>query len=226
MSADVIALPEVARWNAKRQSVEFGVEVGGCNLCEDSGSGANYSLSGEGGPDEQGGIGHDLVGCSTRRMRGFVARRCQRGAEPRRRVLRCAKYRHRADQPLGGGGPRFDASPNRSCAEGQVTRGQVCGDQGAGLAPTGESRRSPGLPQTAAVDRGRVKTRNRSDYAQTCSNGVRIGDLKIRVERSAGLYVAQSGSLPEFSHGLDPSRPFAHSRRRPQLRGQAPAALR
>jgi len=58
-------------------------------------------------------------------------------------------------------------------------------------------------------DRGRVKTRNGSDYALQCSNSVRIGGLKIRVERSAGSYVAQSGSLPEFSHALDPKRPFA-----------------
>jgi hypothetical protein len=40
--------PEDARCNAERQAVEFGVEIGGRNLCEDSGSGANYSPSGEG----------------------------------------------------------------------------------------------------------------------------------------------------------------------------------
>jgi hypothetical protein len=31
---------------------------------------------GERGPDEQGGIGHDLVGCTTGGLRGFIARRC------------------------------------------------------------------------------------------------------------------------------------------------------
>ena len=42
--------PEDARWNAERQAVEFGVEIGGRNWREDSGSGANYSPSGEGDP--------------------------------------------------------------------------------------------------------------------------------------------------------------------------------
>jgi len=46
----LFALPEVARWDADRQAVEFGAELGGRKLCEDSGSGANYSPSGEGGP--------------------------------------------------------------------------------------------------------------------------------------------------------------------------------
>jgi hypothetical protein len=31
---------------------------------------------GERGPDEQGGICHDLVGCTTGGLRGFIARRC------------------------------------------------------------------------------------------------------------------------------------------------------
>ena len=44
----LFTLPEVARWDADRQAVEFGAELGGRKLCEDSGSGANYSPSGEG----------------------------------------------------------------------------------------------------------------------------------------------------------------------------------
>src|SRR5437763_12726245 len=38
-----------------------------------------------------------LAGCG-----GFVARRRQCRPKPGWRVLRCAEYRHRADQPLGG----------------------------------------------------------------------------------------------------------------------------
>jgi hypothetical protein len=40
--------------------VEFGAEIGGRNLCEDSGSDANYSPSGERGPDEQGAPNIDI----------------------------------------------------------------------------------------------------------------------------------------------------------------------
>jgi hypothetical protein len=36
-------VPEDARRNAERQAVEFGVEIGCRNLCEDSGHGADYS---------------------------------------------------------------------------------------------------------------------------------------------------------------------------------------
>src|SRR5438309_4588459 len=73
----LFSLPEVARWDADRQAVEFGAELGGRKLCEDSGSGAITILPrerGRGGSDEQDGIGHDLVGCTARRMRGV---RCE-----------------------------------------------------------------------------------------------------------------------------------------------------
>jgi hypothetical protein len=33
------SFPEDARWNAERQVVEFGVEIGDRDLCEDIGSG-------------------------------------------------------------------------------------------------------------------------------------------------------------------------------------------
>jgi hypothetical protein len=86
--------PMNARWNAERQAVEFGVEIGDRDLCEDIGSGCELLSAVERGPGEQDRIGHDLVSCTARGMRGFVARRRQCRAKPRRRFLRRAEYRH------------------------------------------------------------------------------------------------------------------------------------
>ena len=106
-----------ARWNAERQAMEFGVGIVDRDLCKDIGSGCELFSSRERGPDEHGGIGHDLVGCTARGMRGFVARRRQRRTKPRRRLLWSAEYRYWAYQPLGapaqGGGAGIESIAQR-----------------------------------------------------------------------------------------------------------------
>jgi hypothetical protein len=44
-----LTIPEDARWNAERQAVEFGVEIGDRDLCEDIGSGCELFSAVEGG---------------------------------------------------------------------------------------------------------------------------------------------------------------------------------
>jgi hypothetical protein len=78
------------------------------------------------------------------RMQRFVARRRQCRAEPRRRVLRCAEYRHRADQPLGGDGPGFESIPERKPRRRQLTgdgKVQISGRSGRPTAGRSVSNR-------------------------------------------------------------------------------------
>jgi hypothetical protein len=49
-------------------------------------------------------------------------------------------------------GEYHGASPSGSCARRQLTEDGNLEIRGRGLAPTADSRRSPGLPQTTAID--------------------------------------------------------------------------
>ena len=72
---------------------------------------------------EQGGIGHDLVGCTAGRLRGFIARQRQCWTKPRRRLLWRAEYRNWAHQPIVA--PHRSVMRDKNCST--VYRGRKAG---------------------------------------------------------------------------------------------------